>query len=186
MPSTLSDDTPSMNRMPMFMSVIAWVGPKGTTTKTVNAANTTMNGDPEDQAVRFGGYDVFFEEKLQRIGDGLEQAMGPDPHGAEAHLHVGQNLPLEPVHRNDRNRQSHEHQQNVDESPEDISRAAGRLVTVEVGLYVIDDGLHQRSTSPRTMSRVPITAITSATIWPRHITSSACRFTNDGGRTRTR
>src|ERR1039457_266987 len=30
--------------MPMFMSVIACVGPKGTTTKTVNAASTTMNG----------------------------------------------------------------------------------------------------------------------------------------------
>jgi len=41
-----------------------------------------------------------------------------------------------------------------------------------------------RSTSPKTMSSVPITATTSATSAPSTILLSACRFTNDGGRTR--
>ena len=44
MPSTPSDDTPSMNRMPMFMSVTAWVRPNGTTRNVVNAVIVTTTG----------------------------------------------------------------------------------------------------------------------------------------------
>src|SRR5947208_92239 len=107
-------------------------------------------------------------------------------HGAEAHLHVSKNFALQPVHGDDGDRESAEHEQNINRSPEDIARASGRAIAVEVGLNVEDEIVHQRSTSPRTISSVPMTAITSATSWPRHITSSACKFTKDGGRTRMR
>ena len=46
--------------------------------------------------------------------------------------------------------------------------------------------VYYRSTSPKTMSKVPIIATTSATNPPRTMRSSACRLTNDGGRTRRR
>ena len=46
----------------MFMSVMACVGPNGTTTKTVNAASTTTNGATQKiSTVGLGGHDVFFE-----------------------------------------------------------------------------------------------------------------------------
>src|SRR2546422_10463342 len=103
-------------------------------------------------------------------------------HRTKAHLHVRQNLALQPVHRDHCDREPKKNQHDVDESPKKFSRRAGRLVAVEVGRDVLKELAHQRSTSPKTMSSVPITAITSATNWPRHITSSACRFTNEGGR----
>ena len=43
-PSTPSELTPSMNSTPMFMSVMAWVRPKGTTMKPQNAVITTQTG----------------------------------------------------------------------------------------------------------------------------------------------
>src|SRR3989442_652755 len=43
-----------------------------------------------------------------------------------------------------------------------------------------------RSTSPSTISMVPMMATTSAINPPRTIRSSACRLMNDGGRTRRR
>src|SRR5208282_5324007 len=112
----------------------------------------------------------------------------PDAHRTEANLHVSEDFALEPVHRDYRDRKADKDQQDVDQRPEHISGGAGGYldVRIEIGLDVLDELAHQRSTSPRTMSRVPMTAITSATSWPRHIKSRACRFTNDGGRTRTR
>src|SRR5271167_2462905 len=44
MPSTPSDDTPSMNNTPMFMSVTACVRPNGTTRNVVNAVMVTTTG----------------------------------------------------------------------------------------------------------------------------------------------
>src|SRR5262249_12018478 len=88
-----------------------------------------------------------------------------------------------PVHRNHCDRQAEEDGHDVNEGPEEIPGLARCDIAVEVGLDVID---HQRSTSPRTMSRVPITAMTSATNAPRTIMSSACKFTNEGGRPGTR
>src|ERR1700722_13957427 len=142
--------------------------------------------DPEHEAVGFGRHDVFFEQQLDGVGNGLQEPVRAHAHGAEAYLHVSENFAFQPVHRDHGNGEAEENEENVDEGPEEISCRAGRLVAREVGFYVIDNGLHQRSTSPRTLSSVPITAITSATMAPRHITSSACRFTKDGGRTRTR
>src|SRR4029077_12759585 len=107
-------------------------------------------------------------------------------HRPKANLHVRQDFPFQPVHSDHGDRQSDEHQQHVDRGPEKVSGGAWSLVAAEVRLDVFDEGVHQRSTSPRTISSVPMTAITSATSWSRHITSSACRFTKLGGRTRTR
>ena len=42
----------------------------------------------------------------------------------------------------------------------------------------------QRSTSPSTMSTLPRMMTASATVWPRHMSSSTVRLMNDGGRTR--
>ena len=129
---------------------------------------------------------------LMRVGNGLQQAVRAHAHGAETHLHVRENLALQPVHRDHGDREAHEDQHDVDQRPEHVSGGARRFVAEydEYGRSHASAGLIairiQRSTSPRTMSSVPITAITSATSWPRHITSRACRFTNDGGRTRTR
>ena len=58
-------------------------------------------GDPKDQGVGFGGDDVLFEQQFDGVSDGLEQAVRAYAHGAKAHLHVSQNLALEPVHGDD-------------------------------------------------------------------------------------
>src|SRR5271166_2916009 len=142
--------------------------------------------DPENNFVRAVRNDVFLQQQLDSIGNRLQQPVGPDAHGTETHLHMRQDLALQPVHRDDRDREPDENQQNVNGGPEDISGAARSLVAIEVRLNVLKEVVHQRSTSPKTMSSVPITAMTSATSWPRHITSSACRFTKLGGRTRSR
>ena len=132
------------------------------------------------------GHDVFLEDQLEGVRNRLQQAVRTDAHGPEAHLHVSENLALQPVHTDDGERDTAEHDKDVDQRPEGTAvdgPARGGADYCEVRR---DEVGHQRSTSPSTMSSVPITAITSATNWPRHISSSACRFTNDGGRTRTR
>src|ERR1019366_10328772 len=116
--------------------------------------------------------------------------MRADAHGAETNLHVRQNLAFQPVHGDHRDRKPGEDQQNVEQSPKNTSgdgaSFAGRpFSTGQVSLNAIENALeHQRSTSPSTMSSVPITAMTSATSAPRTIKSKACKFTHDGGRTR--
>ncbi len=45
---------------------------------------------------------------------------------------------------------------------------------------------HQRSISPNTMSMVPMIATTSASMWPRAISSMAARCTKPGARTLSR
>src|SRR5579863_7791555 len=104
-------------------------------------------------------------------------------HGAEANLEMRQSLALQPVHRHHRDRHSTKNHHDVYDSPEHIAGLSRGRIAAEIGGYVIE---HQRSTSPSTMSSVPITAMTSATSAPRTMMSSACRFTNDGGLTRTR
>ena len=64
--------------------------------------------DPEDERVGLGRHDVFLDQKLERVGDGLQQAVGADSHGAQANLHVRQNFPLQPVHGDHGHRESAE------------------------------------------------------------------------------
>src|ERR1700689_5216024 len=122
MPSTLSDDTPSMKSIPIFMSVMACVGPNGTTTKTVNAASTTMNGAIQNTKLSASaGMMSSFSSSL------MASAIGCSNHG---------------------DGEAEENKPNVHEGPKEIPRCAGGLGAVQVRGYVVDDGLHQRSTSP--------------------------------------
>src|ERR1017187_9933464 len=131
-----------------------------------------------------GGGDVFFENQLERVGEGPQQSVRAHAHGAKANLEVRQRLALDPVqephHGQSHSREDDEH---INQCPELVPRLAGRHLAAEIRG---DEIGHQRSTSPCTMSIVPMTATTSATSAPRTIRSSACRLTNDGGRTRKR
>src|SRR5439155_10231685 len=110
-------------------------------------------------------------------------AVGADSHRAQADLHVSQNLALQPVHGNHGDGKTEEDKNDINEHPKHIASCTRSSVALEIRGDVVE---HQRSTSPSTMSKVPMTAITSATSAPRTIMSRAWRFTNDGGRTRTR
>ena len=186
MPSTPSDETPEHEE---DADIHVGDGVRRTERDhAVDAEHGKQNddrGEQEDERIGAFGDDVFFQHQLEGVGDRLQQAVRADAHGSEAHLHVGENLALQPVHANDGERDAAEHDKDVDQRPERTAVLARRDLDVLVEVRRDEVG-HQRSTSPRTMSSVPITAITSATNWPRHIRSSACRFTNDGGRTRMR
>src|SRR5208337_3983567 len=114
---------------------------------------------------------------------GLQQSVRANAHGTEANLEVRECLALQPVHAHHGYRHSRKNDEHVNQRPELVSRGAGRQRAAEIRH---EGGQHQRSTSPSTMSIVPMTATTSATRRPRTITSSACKLTNDGGRTRRR
>ena len=54
-----------------------------------------MHGrEPEDRLVGIRRDDVFLEQQLQRVGDGLQQAVRADAHGAQAHLEIRQHFAL--------------------------------------------------------------------------------------------
>src|SRR5208337_4068620 len=125
------------------------------------------------------------EHQLKRIGDGLQQSVRAYAHGTEANLEVCQHLALDPVHANHSHRYSGENNEHIHQRPELAARSTRRHRILAVEIRHDEIG-HQRSTSPSTMSIVPMTATTSATSKPRTMTSSACRLTNDGGRTRKR
>ncbi len=62
----------------MFMSVIACVGPKGTTTNTVNAASTTMNGAiQKTTASASAGMMSSFSSSLMASAIGCSNPCGP-------------------------------------------------------------------------------------------------------------
>src|ERR1039457_4943776 len=107
--------------------------------------------------------------------------MRTDAHRTKANLEVGQRFALEPVHRDHRERHARKNDEHVDQRPELVSRRTRRPChpRIEIGG---DEIGHQRSTSPSTISSVPMTAITSATSKPRTMMSRAWRLTNDGGR----
>ena len=50
--------------------------------------------EPENRLVGIRRDDVFLEQQLERVGDGLQQAVRSHPHGAQAHLEIGQDLPF--------------------------------------------------------------------------------------------
>ena len=52
-------------------------------------------GEPEQGLVGVRGDDVFLEQQLQRVGDGLQQPVRPHAHGAQAHLEIRQDLALD-------------------------------------------------------------------------------------------
>src|ERR1700690_732319 len=109
--------------------------------------------------------------------------MRANAHRSKTNLHVRQNLALQPVHRDHGDRESAEDEQDVDEGPKNVPGLSGSLIALEIREDVIE---HYRSTSPSTISSVPMRAPTSATSAPRTKRSRACKLTNEGGRTRRR
>src|SRR5215472_7341408 len=109
---------------------------------------------PEHELIGVGGDDVFFEKKFYSIGDGLKQTMRADAHGAEAGLHVGHDFAFE---QNDVACEKGQHGDDHDgiDHRQNVRRYGGW-----------NEVTHQRSTSPRTMSMVPMMATTSATSAP--------------------
>src|SRR5579863_75074 len=146
-------------------------------------AEDDERGDPEDEFISFGRDDVFFGHQFDGVGNGLQQAMRAHAHRAEANLEMRQSFALKPVHGHYSDGDAAENHHDINQRPKDVSGLAGGGVASEIGSDVIE---HQRSTSPSTISSVPMTAITSATSCPRTMRSSACKFTKDGGRTRMR
>jgi hypothetical protein len=126
--------------------------------------------DPEDEFVSLCRDDVFLQQQLERIGKRLQQSVRPDSHWPDANLEVGQGLTLDPVHGNHCDRDAREDQENVNQRPQLVVGFAWSDVASDVGHERVE---HQRSTSPSTISSVPITATTSATSMPRTMTSSA-------------
>ena len=69
---------------------------------TVKAAITTKSGASQNtHSIGRRGRDVFFNEKLQGVRDGLQQTVRTNTHRSQTNLHVGQNFALQPVHGDD-------------------------------------------------------------------------------------
>ena len=87
-------------------------------------------GEDEHALLGLGGHQVFLEEELDAVGEGLEDAegarlVGPDPVG-----HVGVELALEPDHEHRRDEQQHEDDDDLAEddeehAPGDVTREQG-------------------------------------------------------------
>src|SRR5215469_3219597 len=97
--------------------------------------------------------------------------MRTDAHRSETDLHEGDDLAFEQRQVCDDERQHAKDNADLDERNQN---KINKIIKTHLSI------------SPNTMSSVPITATTSATIDPITIWRSACRFTNDGGRTRAR
>src|SRR5208337_271209 len=151
----------------------------------------------EDELVRACRNNVFLEEELDGVGNGLKQAPRPDPHGAQPRLHEREDFALH-VDEVSHNPGDHrKHNQDLDGrqdewmESEKVNCVLGHSLyrNSKIARHTSDLEFrisHYRSTSPSTISSVPITATTSATRWPRIMMSRACKFKRDGGRTRTR
>ncbi len=109
------------------MSVTACVGPERHNDKDGEGGNhDDQRRDPEDERVGLGRHDVFLDQQLEGVGDGLQQAVGADSHRAQANLHVRQNLSLQPVHGDHGDREAEKDQDDIDECPEHVAGGARR------------------------------------------------------------
>ena len=80
--------------------------PTGTMAKVRNAGRIDqVRRQLEDEPVALFGDQVLLEEQLDPVGQGLEEAEGARPVGADAALHVGDDLALEPDHQDHRHHQ---------------------------------------------------------------------------------
>ena len=122
----------------------------------------------EEPLVSLRRGDVLLQHQLDRVHNRLQQAPGPDPHRPEPRLHPPLDLPLEQGHDGDQHEHPVEHHRDLEQRDDD------------------DVDHRYLSTSPSTMSMVPISATTSATRCPMINDLSPCRLQNDGGRTRNR
>ena len=115
--------------------------------------------------LRAGRRDVLLGDELDEVRQALERPLRAHAVGAEARLHEAHQPPLgEHDHEADDRRHRRDEQHDLD-----------------VGQHRRGQDLH-RSTSPSTMSIVPISATRSEMRWPLASRGRACRLMNDGGR----
>src|SRR6266478_4094092 len=132
---------------------------------------------PENEFVSVVRDDVFFDEQFYCVGDGLEKSVRPHAHRPQPRLHVRHELAF---HQHD---VADDQRQNGDDSH---SRKQRRPEGFQELDGCLNNGIHYRSTSPSTISIVPMIATTSATRCPRTMRSNACKLMNEGGRMCTR
>src|SRR5690606_4606183 len=77
----------------------------------------------EDEAPRPARDQVLLEDQLQAGGQGLEHAEGPGPVRADAVLHVGDHLALEPHHEDHRDQQDEERDEHLAEGDQHLREA---------------------------------------------------------------
>ncbi len=82
-----------------------------------------VGGELEDEAICVVGDEVFFEEELDAVGQGLQQTEGTPALGSDAALHVRDRLALEPDHHRDRTHQRGPADDESDEHDEDVDAA---------------------------------------------------------------
>ena len=124
--------------------------------------------------LRLGRDDVLLREELHDVRHELQDPFRADAVRALAHLEERERPALDV--REDARRRRHE--------DHDDDRLDGR--NQEVVQDAFGDVHDYLSTSPRTMSIVPMIATRSDTMWPRAISGSAWRLMKLGGRTRSR
>ena len=124
--------------------------------------------------LRLRGDDVFLHEELDDVGDPLEDALRSDAVRALAHLEERERPALD-IREDPRGRRDEDHDDDgLDGRDQEVIQDAFG----DVHVYL--------STSPRTMSIVPMIATRSETMWPCAISGSAWRLMKLGGRTRSR
>ncbi len=123
----------------MFMSVTAWVRPNGTTRNVVNAVIVTTTGALQNTSLSASsGNDVFLDQQLEGVGEGLQQSVRAHAHGTKANLHVRQDFALQPVHAHDSQRNPGDHQQDVNGGPEHVAGFAGGRGRTQIAFDVLD------------------------------------------------
>ena len=109
------------------------------------------------------GDQVFLEEELDAVGEGLEDAPGPGDVRPHPVLHVGDELALEPDHEHDRHEQQHERQHDLQRDDQDHRRvdvALQQRVAADLGEQR-DHGVSTRTSvtaavaSMRSVARTP-------------------------------
>ena len=81
----------------------------------------------EEPAVGRGRHDVLLRDQLDGVGDPLEHAEGPGPVRAVADLEAAEHLALGPGRDADDDRQREQHDQDLEERPEQRQRVHRRL-----------------------------------------------------------
>ena len=88
-------DMAEITSRPTFTSATKMFLANGSTAKAVSAVMVETHGANQKMALSdVGRDDVFLEQQLERVGDGLQQPVRPHAHGSQAHLEIGQHLAL--------------------------------------------------------------------------------------------
>ena len=98
MPNTSLDITASMKKTPMFSGLATTPLPNGSARKaSERAAEGDVGPEAEEELVGVGGDEVFLDEQLDAVGEGLQPAeLAADARRAEAVLNAAGDLAFEP------------------------------------------------------------------------------------------